>query len=446
MINIRNILKILFPSPGFRDKLKRIIGYTWIIDRSNRLSEACLLASAPRRYRKLLKKLEGKAKIKVVFLLLHESVWKYEGVYRLMEQDERFDPLVVICPYVAYGQATMSKEMHRAFENFSAKGYNVLETYNSETSEWMDINNDINPDIIFFTNPHPSSTKEQYYIKNFLYSLTCYVPYTFQTTFHYQQNYDRFFHNALWKAYYQTTIHQKIAVKYARNKGANVVVTGYPGIDNFFASHILFPDKEKTQTKKNLIWAPHHTFEGEGMDLNFSTFLRYNNFMMELAKEYRDKLFIIFKPHPLLRPKLSKKENWGIERTNLYYKFWEENDFCAIQEGDYQKLFQESDAMMHDCDSFMGEYLALNKPVLYLFRDSNIKDRLNEFGKAAIDMHYKAGNEKDILNFINDVVINEKDEMKQIRSDWVKTIIVPPNSLTASMNIFVDLKRSLNIN
>jgi hypothetical protein len=102
--------------------------------------------------------------------------------------------------------------------------------------------------------------------------------------------------------------------------------------------------------------------------------------------------------------------------------------------------------MIHDCDSFMGEYLALNKPVLYTFRDSEVKDRMNEFGKAAYDVHYKAGNENDILNFINDVVINEKDEMKQLRSEWVKKIIVPPNSLTASMNIIVDLKKSLNVN
>ena len=353
--------------------------------------------------------------------------------------------MVVVCPYIVYGDETMLREMDQAYKTFSDRGYHVKETYNKETGEWLDIKNDVKPDIVFFTNPHPSITRDEYYIKNFLKTLTCYVPYTFQTTYHYQQNYNRFFHNVLWKAYYQTTIHKRIAFKYARNKGVNVIVTGYPAIDGFLHKNPYDQNRDKLQTLKKIIWAPHHTIEGEGMDLNFSNFLRYYNFMMELAKDYRDKLLITFKPHPALRPKLNKNENWGSEKTNEYYKFWEDNDFCALNEGNYQQLFEDSDAMIHDCDSFMGEYLSLNKPVLYTYRDGNVKERLNEFGRSAYEMHYKAGNENEILDFINEVVINEKDEMKQIRTDWIKKILVPPNSLTASMNIFVDLKKSLNI-
>lgn len=398
------------------------------------------------RYKGIVKRIRKKDKIKVAFLLIHDSVWKYEGVYRLMEQDERFEPVVVVCPYIVYGEETMLRTMDQSYNTFSVKGYNVVKTYNDVTKEWLDVKKEIKPDIVFFTNPHPTITRDEYYIKNFSQTLTCYVPYTFQTTYHYEQNYNRFFHNVLWKAYYQTTIHQKIAVRYACNRGRNVIVTGYPCIDRFMDKSITVKSKKKSRAKKKIIWAPHHTIEGEGMDLNFSNFLRYYNFMVELAKEYRDKLFITFKPHPALRPKLNKNEIWGIEKTNEYFKFWEKNGFCTLNEGNYQLLFEESDAMIHDCDSFMGEYLSLNKPVLYTYRDGNVKDRLNEFGKLAYDMHYKAGNESEILDFIKEVVINEMDEMKQLRSDWRKRILVPPNSMTASMNIFVDLKKSLNIN
>src|ERR1035437_5858492 len=108
---------------------------------------------------------------------------------------------------------------------------------------------------------------------------------------------------------------------------------------------ITVKSKKKSRAKKKIIWAPHHTIEGEGMDLNFSNFLRYYNFMIELAKEYRDKIFITFKPHPALRPKLNKKEIWGIDKTNDYFNFWMKNNICALNDGNYQQLFEDSDAM-----------------------------------------------------------------------------------------------------
>jgi CDP-glycerol glycerophosphotransferase (TagB/SpsB family) len=181
------------------------------------------------------------------------------------------------------------------------------------------------------------------------------------------------------------------------------------------------------------------------MDLNFSNFLRYYDFMIQLAKEYKDKVFITFKPHPLLRTKLNYNNIWGKEKTDTYYNFWTENDFCGFNDGNYISLFEQSDAMIHDCDSFMGEYLSLNQPVLYTRKDARVKDRMNEFGRSANDVHYQAKNEQEIVSFIDEVVINGMDPMRQIRSNWIKTHIIPPNNTTASMNIFNDLKASLNI-
>ena len=140
-----------------------------------------------------------------------------------MEKDERFDPVVIICPYILYGETTMFKEMDQAYNSFFNRGYHVISTYDKNSKKWLDIKEMVDPDIVFFTNPHPL-TKDEYYIGNFPKTLTCYVPYTFQTTYHYNQNYNRFFHNVLWKAYYQTDIHKKIAAKMKKKK-INISVT-----------------------------------------------------------------------------------------------------------------------------------------------------------------------------------------------------------------------------
>lgn len=395
------------------------------------------------RYQRIVNWKRKKKKITVAFFVTHDSEWKSEGVYRLMERDSRFEPLVVICPYISYGEETMFREMNQAFNAFQSKGYNVIKTYSSETNRWLDINIAIKPDIVFFLAPHPI-TKKEYRIDNFTKTLTCYIPYTFQTTYNYESMYNRPFHNMVWKAYYQTNIHKQIAVRHADNRGRNVVVTGYPGIDGFLEAKGTPSQYNKSnKTKKSIIWAPHHTIEGEGLNLNFSNFLRYHEFMIELANEYREKVYITFKPHPILRPKLNKKEIWGVERTDKYYNFWKDSDFCNLNEGNYEQLFIESDAMMHDCDSFMGEYLSLDKPVLYTRKDDFVEDRQNEFGKSAMKMHYQAKNEKEIIYFIDKVVIEGEDTLKNLRYDWIKTNLIPQNSKSASLNIFNDLKKSL---
>ena len=40
-----------------------------------------------------------KEKIKVAFILVYESMWKYENLYFLLKDNERFEPIVFICPF-----------------------------------------------------------------------------------------------------------------------------------------------------------------------------------------------------------------------------------------------------------------------------------------------------------------------------------------------------------
>ena len=46
--------------------------------------------------KKVLKKLKNKTKLNVIFYVYDESKWKSQSVYDLMEQDERFNPLIVV--------------------------------------------------------------------------------------------------------------------------------------------------------------------------------------------------------------------------------------------------------------------------------------------------------------------------------------------------------------
>jgi len=413
------------------------------------LAEYLIIYAQPKRHRKALEKLRTKAhkkvKIKVAFFAIHSSVWKYDGIYKLMEQDLRFDPIVVVCPVVNYGKENMLTEMGKTYTLFKSKGYNVVKTYNEEEDTYLDVKKEIAPDIIFFTNPYRGLIEDGYYITNFKDTLTCYTQYSFNVVNINQVMYDQLFHNILWKAYYETEIHEKIAKEYARNKGKNVVITGYPGVDRFIYGVRSGIDiwKNPDESLKRIIWAPHHTIDNRE-NLNYSNFLRYHQFMLDLAEKYRDRIQIAFKPHPLLKVKLYSHKEWGRERVDYYYRQWEELENGQLESDDYVDLFNTSDAMILDSGSFTAEYLCCGKPSLFTFSDLNVRERFNEFGKLALEQHYHAYNENDILAYINRVC-DEEDIKKNDRKEFYNKYLIPPNGKSASENIYEDICKSLFI-
>ena len=401
--------------------------------------------SIKNKHNKALLEIRNKSKINVVFLLIHESVWKYEGVYNLMRDDKRFDPVVVVCPYVIYGEDNMFKTLNQTFESFQKKGYDVINTYDKEDKTWLNIKADLKPDIVFFTNPH-DLTRKEYFIDNFEDKLTCYVPYNFGNSHLYEMMYNQEFHNKIWKLYAETDIHKQYSISYAENKGSNVVVTGYPTSDislnyNYMTSYSW---KIKSSSLKKVIWAPHHTIDDDISFLGYSSFLMYFNFFLEIANKYKGEIQFAFKPHPLLLNKLYELKEWGKDRTDEYYGKWDKLENAMFVLGSYEELFITSDAMIHDCGSFLIEYLFLNKPVLHTNRDTNIKDRMNSFGKMAFEKHYHAKNEADIIYFL-DMLINDEDSKRKERELFIKDYLIPPNAISASTNIFKEIESEVYV-
>jgi len=441
MSNRKKMIKDILPE-WIKKPLRSI--QTKLIELQEEYEEYKIIYAQPKRHRKALKKVRKKEKIKVAFFAIHSSVWKYDGVYQLMDKDPRFDPIVVVCPVVNYGKENMLVEMEKACRLFKSKGYNVVKTYNEEDDTYLDVKKEIAPDIIFYTNPHRGLIKDEYYIKNFKDTLSCYTQYSFNVAHLNEAQYNQLFHNILWKAFYETELHIKMAKQYSRNKGRNVVVTGYPGTDDFIYGGRADKNvwKNPDVSLKRIIWAPHHTID-RGGDLSYSCFLRYYQVILDIVENYKDKIQIAFKPHPLLKVKLSKNKEWGRERVDYYYQQWEELENGQLESDDYVDLFNTSDAMILDSGSFVAEYLCCGKPSLFTFSNLNVRERFNEFGKLALEQHYHAYNEADILEFIENVVLEGKDTMKEKRDTFYSSYLAPPNNKTASKNIYDEICKEI---
>ena len=384
-----------------------------------------------------IQKLRSKDSINCVFLAVSDAAWKYDTIYKRLEQYPRFNLSVLVCPIVNYGYENMIVRMDKCYHTLKEKGYNILKAYNIETKEYLDIRKDLNADILFYTNPYKGLIDDRYYITQFPDILSVYVPYHFSNNNDYNSFNNLLFHNLLWRIYVETEWHKRIYCEHQRLKGKNVIATGYPGIEP-----ILLKVKEegtifqwKNKNNKKIIWAPHHTIHPV-RNVNYSCFMKYAYFMLEMANKYKDCIDIAFKPHPLLRIKLYKE--WGREKTEEYYNLWETMPNTMLQDGEYSDLFLSSDAMIHDSGSFLIEYLYTQKPVMRTMNNIAPESMYNDFALDALNVYYKAYNELDIERFIQSV-IEGNDPLKEKRKEFYKERLLPPNGELPSQNIVNDI-------
>jgi len=393
-------------------------------------------------HRALIKVRAKKTPLNVVFMVIHESTWKFDRLYWEMEKSADFNPIILICPYTLQNKEIMLRDMEKAYSWYKKRDYQVISSLNNK--EWVDVKSQLKPDLMVFTNPH-DLTRKQYLAKSFINYLSIYTPYGFPVSkyLNYSAQYNQVSHNTMWKIFTTNQMDKDIFVKYSNMKGKNVEVSGYPGADdlidkNYKAKQVWKAQKVK---KKKIIWAPHHSFEKES-PIGWSTFLVFANFLKNMSTKYSQQVQFSFRPHPLLKDKLYEHPNWGVEKTNDFYDYWENSENTQSDMVSYTDLFLTSDAIIHDSGSFLAEYLYVNKPSMYLIADERLEERFSPFGVAALHAYSHGKVEREIEHFIQHDVINEDDSMMDKRNDFRKRHLLHDDSQVPSEFIFKYLKES----
>lgn len=356
-----------------------------------------------------------KKSIRVLFMLGDLGAWKTEALYKAMLVHPRFTPLLVI-------SKTFEEDDRNNLKNYCIeKEYNFYESENTSDPMW----HKHRPDIIFYQKGYG------YEFINNLRSLLCYSPYGFRSSLEdWSFKTSCFYH--CWQIYYENNVLNRYYTSEMGHGADNGYATGIPPMDEMSVPKDLLEDPWKGNSKKiRIIYAPHHSINPENW-WQTSTFLETGEMMLELAEKYSDRIQWAFKPHPLLRYKLEKI--WGKDKTDAYYDKWATSEWSQYESGKYLGLFKHSDAMIHDCGSFVEEYFCSGKPVMYLVRPDGIEQNWNEIYKKAFDLHYKGSTINDIEEFINNV-LEGTDNLKSERESFYAEHLTPPFGKSACDNI-----------
>ncbi len=393
-----------------------------------------------RVYRRMSEQIKERGHCRILFIASSLSMWRYQELVKLLLDDNRFTVMVAVIPFKAF----MADDRRRDIETL--KDYFMQTGIPFETvTDFKSLKEQFAPDIIAYQQPYDRNYDDPNadWMHN-VDRMLMYVPYSVLMT-EFDYGYNLPFHNVVWRNYVTSDIHQEISRRIADNRGENTVVVGEPRADQLLRPAQSDPWKKVADGKerKRLIWASHFSVTPHDMfgrpDFNWSY-----KVMREIAEEFADRLQIAFKPHPRLKSELYKHSDWGKERTDEFYAFWENSPNTQLETGDYLDLFKTSDAMIHNCGSFTVEYVYLQKPVAYITRDlPGIKADMNAFGAACQDVHYTTSTDDEIRRFITDVVLNGHDPMASKREEIFETALRTPNGTTVAHNIYNDLVKSL---
>jgi CDP-glycerol glycerophosphotransferase (TagB/SpsB family) len=370
--------------------------------------------------KKLKEKVKQGHKIRVTFFVVSDSIFPGKTLFELMLKDKIFDPLiVVICAdTVAAGKDFLKENIEMAestYKAFSSKYKRVYKAYSNRS--FIDFSENI--DMACITNPYNYIHK--YYKAQYLQDagvLSFCINYGYMGLLSWSKYFirDVFSYNFMWKIFLENRGVEHFIQEVRPFKINNLLVTGYSKMD------YLSTISRKKLERKRVIIASHHSFFQK--NLYISQFLKYSDFILELPRLYTN-IDFVFRPHPAVFIKLKQYNIWSPEKIDKYLQ-----DIKAIpnmvydNSGDYFDLFVNSDALIHDCGSFLAEYLYTDHPQCFLLKDEEDIDRqFLPFGQRVLKNVYKAFSKEQIIDFIDNVVIKEQDYMKRSREKFANKYI-----------------------
>lgn len=370
----------------------------------------------PIKYKKIIKRIKNKKdKIRVIFLCSENSKWAYQNLYEQFAKSEHFEPLVLInmLETVHLGLDKTRNNLKENYNFFKSKGMNVEYAY--KDNQYIDLK-EFKPDIVFYEQPYdlPKIYMPKY-VSNF--ALTCYHPYSFEGLFYSGLAYHEKFHKLLYKFYAMNDFHINLINSLTRKASYNCIPVGYSKLDVYFNNDKIDSGKIWKEAEKiKIIYAPHHSFEKDGLKL--ATFKENSKLILELAKKYKNTSWI-FKPHPRFKFAVIKNNIMTEDEIENYYKEWEIIGKIHT-EGNYFDIFKTSDLMITDSVSFLAEYLPTVKPLIRLVNHNSTP--LTEFGEKITKGYYKTHNNKELKETFEKLIEN-KDEKKEQRIDMVKHVM-----------------------
>ena len=423
-INIRGVkafghfLKKILPSNVFRSAL--VLYHTTLA-----IIEEPMSWYASWRVRRSIAKISKTNKpVRFGFYVVLPSMFQWRRVFELMMKDKRFAPFIVVTPRIGWQVGDMEETVEKTYaalvkdfgEKYVYRGYHdgIFDNHLEEC------------DACAMMNLYSGLAERRFEVAHFaMHGIPVFGScYFYDTgTIHAKEYFSMRSLKFVRKFFCANASEKNKFIKYQKLRPITdrVEISGCPKTDV-----IACEDRNRTSTRKIILVAPHHSvLPTIDSGLCLGNFLRYKDYFLDLPKRYPE-VDWVFRPHPHLKLNLINNINWTEDQWNDYVtSFLSSANAVYEDDGPYYESFRKSDAIIHDCGSFLSEYFYTGKPQCYILASREAKEaQFDDWGFALIDHTYQAYDESDITKFIDKVVIGGSDPMKEARQEFARENIM----------------------
>ncbi|MEN9730756.1 MAG: hypothetical protein RL488_66 [Actinomycetota bacterium] len=304
--------------------------------------------------------------IRVAFLPLYTEAWdSLAEVYERMSKDERFEVGVFTIKRKLTGDPDFHGQQEAHEYLASKKVPNTMLGSVEELKAFA-------PDYTFINYPWQRNYEEQYRAEELVkFTKLAYVPYFLLPMV--TEPWDE----GVAGHYYRQRSHQLASLIFTQDRNTKrafgltqrgdkyVKFTGSPKIDSMLKRARKV--KKVARSRYRIVWAPHHSYGP--LWLNFGTFAQMHNEMLEFAQQNQD-VDIVFKPHPFLLGTMTGRELMTQQQVDDWVAAWDAlPNTTTNTDSDYVGVFVNSDMLICDGISFLGEYpLITGRPAVFIER------------------------------------------------------------------------------
>lgn len=341
---------------------------------------------------------QNKKKIKIAFIVHEYSLWpSFQSIWESC--GESIDKEIVFV--YSLDRALTKSETERYVEPYRNEGYAVktMDEYSIQEEK---------PDVIFYMKPYRGfrGCPSPYYITDAKKT----TPYTVFVSYcldvqggkeleNYFYGMPFFYH--VWKIIGYSKYYLNKMIEKGYRNAENVVLIGHPKFD---AAYLLTQRKQfihsqwqkKIQARKVVLWNTHFSVTaGKGV----GTYFRWKDIVIDYFRKHKD-MVLLWRPHPLFWEQIIKEPGINNEAYHAYIHELEQEDNIIIDKsGDYRYAFCMSDALISDAATFLVEYAASSKPILYTVKHD---------GEQVCCKDYLAGiriaeQTEDMIGFLEDI-------------------------------------------
>ncbi len=302
--------------------------------------------------------------IRVAFLPLYTEAWdSFAEVYERMRKDDRFEVRV----FTINRKLTGDPEFH--FQQEAHDYLNSIKVQNTMIGSVDDLKA-FAPDYTFINYPWQRNYEEQYRVDQLVkFTKIAYIPYFLLPMVTEPWDVGVAGH------YYRQRSHQLASLIFTQDRNTKrafgltergnkyVKFTGSPKIDSMMKR--ARKAKRVMRSRYRIVWAPHHSYGP--LWLNFGTFAQMHNQMLDFAAKHKD-VDIVFKPHPFLLGTMTGRELMSQQELDDWVKAWDALPNTSTNtDSDYVNVFVNSDMLICDGISFLGEYpLITGRPAVFV--------------------------------------------------------------------------------